>query len=233
MLFVMSFIFQLPGTEAYLHNCVCWNHDAIGSPSALWVPKTVDDVKAFMVLYSANPLGAPHSLSISGGRHSHYGLKHDAFVIDMSSFNKLEVDEQAMVGRFGAGLKLKDVDAAMFAKNVATTFGTNPDTGLAGLTLGGGFGWLGRRHGLAIDNLISARVVLANGEEVVANREGEYKDLFWAMRGGGGNFGIVTEFEFKLYKRGPVIKGASVFLTRKFTDVPVVLAEWKVRTSCI
>jgi hypothetical protein len=219
---------QLPGTQEYKENNVSWNFDAIGSPSAILVPKTEEQIAAFLKVWStAGPLPAPHSLSISGGRHSHYGLPDHGVVLDMSSFVATDIDVASKTGRFGSGMKLDAFDYACKKVGLATTAGTNPDTGIAGLTLGGGFGHLVRRHGCTVDNLLGVRVVLASGEVVVATRENEHKDLLWACSGGGGNFGVITEFTFQLHTRGDVFAGATVFLSRMFSDMRSNLQAWR------
>lgn len=114
----------------------------------------------------------------------------------------------------GPGIKLGEFDAACIKHGLATTAGTNPDTGIAGLTLNGGFGVAGRLHGLTIDNLLEVEVVLLDGSIVTANDapDNAHRDLFWAVRGGGGNFGVVTRFRYRLYAQGRVLAHTAVHL---------------------
>ena len=127
-------------------------------------------------------------------------------MIDLSGMKAIEVDRERRTARAEPGLNLGEFDAATQAHGLATTMGFNSDTGIAGLTLGGGFGRLGRRHGLACDNLLGVEMVLADGRVVTASAA-ENPDLFWAIRGGGGNFGVVTAFTFRLHPLGPQILG--------------------------
>jgi FAD/FMN-containing dehydrogenase len=122
---------------------------------------------------------------------------------------RIEIDPVRRVARAQAGLNLGEFDAATQSYGLATTMGVNADTGIAGLTLGGGFGKLGRKHGLSCDNLITAEIVTADGRLLRASAT-ENPDLFWAIRGGGGNFGIVTTFEYRLHPVGPVLLAGSV-----------------------
>jgi FAD/FMN-containing dehydrogenase len=149
-----------------------------------------------------------HNLSISmrGGGHNIAGnaVGHDGLMVDLSLINSVRVDPQVRRARVGPGATLADVDKETQAFALAVPTGINSTTGIAGLTLGGGFGWLTRPFGMTIDNLISADVVTAKGELVHASA-GENPDLFWAIRGGGGNFGIVTSFEFQLHPVGPQV----------------------------
>jgi FAD/FMN-containing dehydrogenase len=132
-------------------------------------------------------------------------------VIDMSRMKSVRVDPEAKRAVVEAGALLSDVDAATQAHGLATPLGINSTTGIAGLTLGGGFGWLSRKHGMTVDNLIAAEVVTADGRIVSASAE-ENPDLFWALRGGSGNFGVVTRFEFQLHEAGPnLLSGLIVY----------------------
>jgi FAD/FMN-containing dehydrogenase len=152
-------------------------------------------------------------LAIRAGGHNIAGsaLVDDGLVIDLSRMKAARVDAGARRVVIEAGALLADLDAATQAHGLATPLGINSTTGVAGLTLGGGFGWLSRKHGLTIDNLESAEVVTAKGETVRASAK-ENPDLFWALRGGGGNFGVVTRFEFRLHPVGPeVLSGLIVY----------------------
>ncbi len=130
-------------------------------------------------------------------------------VIDVSRMKRIEVDPVRRIARAEAGLNLGEFDAATQSHGLATTMGVNADTGIAGLTLGGGFGKLGRKHGLSCDNLIAAEIVTADGRVLRASAT-ENADLFWGIRGGGGNFGIVTTFEYRLHPVGPLLMAGSV-----------------------
>jgi FAD/FMN-containing dehydrogenase len=152
-------------------------------------------------------------ISIRGGGHNIAGnaVCDGGVMIDLSLMKRVQIDPKARRATVQPGCTLADFDAAAQADGLATPLGINSTTGVAGLTLGGGFGWLSRKYGMTIDNLISADVVLADGRKVRAS-ETENADLFWGLRGGGGNFGIVISFEFDLHAVGPdVLCGLIVF----------------------
>src|SRR5436309_1393628 len=125
-------------------------------------------------------------------------------MIDLSPMKAVTVDTANRTARVEAGALLGDMDAATQEFGLATPLGINSTTGVAGLTLGGGFGWISRKHGLTVDNLLAADVVTANGTLEHAS-EKQNPDLFWALRGGGGNFGVVTSFEYRLHPVGPEV----------------------------
>jgi FAD/FMN-containing dehydrogenase len=147
-------------------------------------------------------------IAIRGGGHNGAGLGtvDDGVVIDLSLLKSIDVDPQARIVRVGGGCTWGEVDRATNAFGLATPSGIISTTGVGGLTLGGGLGHLTRKCGLAIDNLLEAEMVLASGERVRASAD-EHPDLFWAIRGGGGNFGVVTAFTFRLHEVSTVVGG--------------------------
>jgi len=152
-------------------------------------------------------------LAVRGGGHNIAGnaLCDGGLVIDLSLMKAVRVDAIARRAHVGPGATLADVDRETQKFGLAVPTGINSTTGIAGLTLGGGFGWLARRLGLTIDSLVSAEVVTADGQALRASAT-DHPDLFWALRGGGGNFGVVTDFEFQLHPVGPeVLAGLIVF----------------------
>jgi FAD/FMN-containing dehydrogenase len=152
-------------------------------------------------------------LAVRGGGHNIAGLAlcDDGLVIDLTGMRDVHVDPEACLARVGGGCTLRDLDHETQAYGLAVPTGINSTTGVAGLTLGGGFGWLSRISGLAVDNLVGAEIVTADGQRRHVGPRQE-PDLFWAIRGGGGNFGVVTEFEFALHRVGPdVTAGLIVF----------------------
>jgi FAD/FMN-containing dehydrogenase len=166
------------------------------------------------------------SLAVRGGGHNIAGnaLCDAGIVIDLSRMKAVKVDPQSRRAVVEGGATLADLDAATQAHGLAVPLGINSTTGVAGLTLGGGFGWLSRKFGMTVDNLESAEVVTADGRVLRASAT-EHPDLFWALKGGGGNFGVVTRFEFRLHPVGPdLLSGLIVF---PFTEAKTVLQRYR------
>ncbi len=166
-------------------------------------------------------------LAVRGGGHNGGGLGtvDDGVVIDLSRLKSIEVDPQARTVRVGGGCTWGEVDAATGEYGLATPSGIISTTGVGGLTLGGGLGHLTRKCGLTIDNLLEAEIVLANGETVRASAD-EHPDLYWAIRGGGGNFGVVTSFLFRVHEVGTIIGGPTLWAVEDGGDVLSVYREF-------
>jgi FAD/FMN-containing dehydrogenase len=184
-----------------------WNAMAARVPTLVHQPTSAADVAT--VIAFARDHGV--LLSVKGGGHNIAGtaVADRGLTLDMSRMREVVVEPGERLVHAGPGCLLRDVDAATQAHGLATVLGFVSETGLAGLTLGGGFGYLTRRFGWAVDNLVEAEVVTADGEIRVANRQ-QHPDLFWGLRGGGGNLGVVTRFTFRLHDVGPMITGGLV-----------------------
>jgi FAD/FMN-containing dehydrogenase len=166
--------------------------------------------------------------AVRSGGHNIAGasLCDGGLVIDLSRMNRVTVDPVRRTARAEGGALLADLDMATQAHGLATTTGVNSDTGLIGLTLGGGIGRLGRKHGLSCDNMLSAEIVTADGQALTAS-EHENADLFWGLRGGGGNFGIVTAITYRLHPLGPtVLAGSLVYEWKRVRDALRLYAEF-------
>jgi FAD/FMN-containing dehydrogenase len=161
-------------------------------------------------------------LAVRGGAHSvpGFGTADGALVADLSGLSTVTVDPDARTARAGGGVTWAGFNEATAAHGLATTGGVVSTTGIGGLTLGGGIGYLARGYGLSCDNLISAQVVTADGQIITAS-ETEHSDLFWALRGGGGNFGVVTEFTFRLHPVSDIYGGPMFF---ELSDGPALFA---------
>ena len=190
-------------------------------PAAIVRCASTADVAA--VVRHVQESGRP--LAVRGGGHSvpGFGTADDAVVADLSGLRRVDVDPANRLARAGGGTTWNGFNEATSRHGLATTGGIISTTGIGGLTLGGGIGYLSRGYGLSCDNLVSARVVTADGETLTAS-ESEHPDLFWALRGGGGNFGVVTEFTYRLHPVSEVYGGPMFF---ELADAPAILAYFR------
>lgn len=198
----------MPSDSGYDEARAVWNGMVDKRPAMIANCLNADDVKKCVHFARSNDL----LVSIKGGGHSVAGraVCDDGLMIDLSQMNAVVVDPDSRTVKVESGATIGQLDKETQKFGLATPVGIVSKTGIAGLTLGGGIGYLGRKHGLTIDNLVSVELVTATGDLISAS-ETENPDLFWALRGGGGNFGVVTSFEFKLHEVGPEIMSAQVF----------------------
>ncbi|MFF8408429.1 FAD-binding oxidoreductase [Streptomyces omiyaensis] len=213
-----------PGDPSYEESRRVYNalHDR--RPAVVVRAADAGDVSA--AVRHAREHGLP--LAVRGGSHSvaGFGTVDDGLVVDLSPMREVRVDPEDRTARAGGGATWGDLDHAAHAFGLATTGGVVSTTGVAGLTLGGGMGHLARRYGLSCDNLIGAEVVTADGD-LVSCDAGRRPDLFWALRGGGGNFGVVTEFAYRLHPLAEVLGG----LTCYPQDEAVIRAWYEAATA--
>lgn len=185
-----------PGDPEYEEARRVWNGMIDRRPRAIVQAVGVDDIRS--VIRVARESELPLAIRSGGHNVAGNGVVDDGIVLDLGSLRRIEVDADAHIVRVEAGATLADIDRATEPFGLAVPIGVVSGTGIAGLTLGGGIGWLTRAYGLAIDNLVGADVVTATGELVRAS-ETDNPDLFWGLRGGGGNFGVVTSFTFRAH----------------------------------
>lgn len=192
-----------PGEAGYDDAVNIWNRAIARRPAVVASCTSSSDVAAALAFARQQGL----EVSVRGGGHNYAGfaLCDDGLMVDLTPMKAVSVDADARRAKCGGGTTWGELDAATQAHGLAVPGGFISRTGVAGLTLGGGFGWLSRLAGLSSDNLVGAEVVTADGRVLRAS-ETDNPDLLWAIRGGGGNFGVVTEFEFRLHSVGPMLQ---------------------------
>ncbi len=215
----------LPGESGYDEVRHVWNAMIDRHPALIARCTSAADVAAAIAF--ARQHGLP--LTIKGGGHGVSGkaVCDGGLMIDLSLMQGIEIDASRKVARVQCGVTWGALDAAAQAYGLATTGGIVASTGVAGLTLGGGLGFLMRRFGLSCDNLLAAEVVTTAGETLLASDD-DHPDLFWALRGGGGNFGVVTAMTFRLHEVGPILGG---FIVYPLTDAAAVIRHYRELTA--
>jgi FAD/FMN-containing dehydrogenase len=210
-----------PGDGAY--DAARRVHNAMIDRHPLLVAQVADaaDVAAALAFAREHEL----ALAVRGGGHSSFGVAAGGLTIDLRALRRVDVDAAARTVRVGAGALTGELDAALARHGLALTGGRHPSVGVAGFTTGSGSGWLERAMGLAADNLRSATLVTADGRAVTASPT-EHPDLFWALRGGGGNFGVLTELEFRTMALGPqVLGGLRLYPAERAAEVVTAYAQ--------
>jgi FAD/FMN-containing dehydrogenase len=195
------------GDEGWDEALLVWNAMAARTPALVVQPRSARDVAAAVDFARENGL----LVAVKGGGHNIAGtsMAEGGLVLDMSAMRDIAVEPEARLAHVGAGCRLQDVDRATQEHGLATVLGFISEVGVAGLTLGGGLGYLARRFGWTVDNLEEVEIVTADGAIRTAHRD-ENAELFWALRGGGGNVGVVTRFTFRLHEVGPLVHGGLI-----------------------
>jgi FAD/FMN-containing dehydrogenase len=211
-----------PASRGYDEARTIWNAMIDRRPALIARCNTAAEVQQAVRLAAANDL----LVSIKGAGHNIAGhaVSNDGFMIDLSPMKQVVVDAPGRTAEVQPGVTLAEFDAAAQKHGLAVPLGINSTTGVAGLTLGGGFGWLTRKFGFTVDNLIAADIVTADGALRRASGT-DHADLFWAIRGGGGNFGVVTEFKFRLHPVGPEVLAG--LIVHPFADMQALVKHYR------
>lgn len=209
------------GDAEYDEGRIIWNAMVDRKPGLVVRAMGASDVRNAVNFARENGL----LIAVRSGGHQIAGhaVAEGALLLDLSHMRSVHVDPAAKTARIEPGALLGDVDKETQSHGLALPMGINSTTGIAGLTLGGGFGWITRKFGMTIDNLLSADIVTADGALLHASAH-ENPDLFWAIRGGGGNFGVITSFEFQLHKVGPEVTAG--LIVHPLEDAPALLKEF-------
>ena len=212
----------MEGGQGYDEARTLWNAMVDRKPGLVIRAANSADIQAAVNFARDN--GFLMAIRSGGHQIAGHAVAEGAILLDLSQMKDVEVNASARTARVAPGATLADVDAATQAHGLAVPTGINSTTGIAGLTLGGGFGWITRKFGMTIDNLISAEIVTADGKLRQASAS-ENPDLFWAIRGGGGNFGVVASFEFRLHPVGPEV--LSGLIVHPIADAADLLKEYR------
>jgi hypothetical protein len=201
-----------PGDDGYdearrVKNGMIDRHPAL-------IARPEDEAGVAAIVNLAREQGLALAVRCGGHGVSGHGTVEGGILLDLAGLNSVEVDPNAKIARAGGGTTWGELDEATQQHGLAVTGGRVPSTGIGGLTLGSGSGWLERTYGLTCDSLMSARMVLADGSLVTVSPF-QNEDLFWGVRGGGGNFGVVTEFTYELHEVGPIVLGGMIMYTRE------------------
>ncbi|KAA8649446.1 FAD-binding oxidoreductase [Aspergillus tanneri] len=226
--------FITPQDAEYAEAIKRWNDVGERRAGGIILATSAEDISVAMKLAVDIQL----DVAVRGGGHSHFAASSTdgGIVIDLRNMNNVTINEATNVVTVQGGALWSDVDETLGQKGLAAVGGTVNHTGVGGLTLGGGYGWLSGQYGLAIDNLLSAKVVLAEGSIVTASAT-SHQDLFWAIRGGGGNFGVAVEFVFQAYEKPDnVFAGMLVYTLDKVPEIAKFLNGWssnQQRNECV
>jgi FAD/FMN-containing dehydrogenase len=214
------------GDEGWSSAVSIWNALAAKTPALVIQPTSVDDVVE--TIRFAGKYGLLTSIKGQGHNIAGTAIAERGLTLDMSRLRDVTVDPAARLAHVGPGCRLGDVDRATQEHGLATVLGFNSEVGVSGLTLGGGLGYLTRRFGWTVDNLEEVEIVTADSERRTASPR-EHDDLFWALRGGGGNFGVVTRFTFRLHEVGPTVTGG--LIAWPFERADEILRAYRTITS--
>jgi FAD/FMN-containing dehydrogenase len=217
-------LWTTPADDHYDERRALFNAMIDGRPRVIATCESPDDVKSALHRATAEHL----SVAVRSGGHSVAGMStvDDGLVVDVRGMTQISIDPDRRTAKVGGGATWGQFDAAAQEHGLATTGGRVSTTGVAGFTLGGGSGWIERTYGLACDNLIGVDLVTADGREVRAD-ESTNPDLFWALHGGGGNFGVATSFEFRLHPVGPILMaGLMAWPIAAAPDVGRAYLDW-------